>query len=173
MLWYKKQFLLAEKNNATPRFKPPTLWIKIIIVNQKTTIFDIKKYFFKIWNKKLESGLAVSVRMLNKPHSPAPSDYCPPRPLWSARCIASTGSRFFNQPGPIGFPQWPHIDGELSADARSTWHPGQHRPWPQGSSDSGLPVAWITRPATDPSRKKRTKLLNLKSKLWKPRLVLI
>ena len=130
-------------------FELKTFRNDLLVIQQKYELKVKQDYQPKFW--KLVSTYCSGCQI--RRHSPTPSDCCPPRPVWSARFLTSTDSRFINQPGRFGFPRSIHIDDGLGADVGSTYSPSQHDSWPQGSSISGLPVAWITGSATDPSRK--------------------
>uniref|UniRef100_A0A2M4C9D5 Putative secreted protein n=1 Tax=Anopheles marajoara TaxID=58244 RepID=A0A2M4C9D5_9DIPT len=66
-------------------------------------------------------GLALAV------HSGTRSHYCLPRRLLAAGFHPSLGLSLLSQPECLGLLHDTHIDGQLSADAPSTWPSPAHR----------------------------------------------
>lgn len=80
----------------------------------------------------------VSAGLPSGPHSRALSHYHPPRRLLAAGFPPWPGAPLLSQPGAAGLPPRPHIDGGLSADARSPWvntDDGESRPQHLHTSD--------------------------------------
>ena len=77
--------------------------------------------------KKMQKvmGRTILTRLPMQFHSRARSHYCSPRRLLAAGFPLWPGSPLLSQPGHPGLLQGAHIDGELSADAQSTWTPHQ------------------------------------------------
>ena len=93
---------------------------------------------------KKDLGPTVLDGLPNAAYSQARSHYCPTRGLLPAAFPPWAGSSLLRQPGHPRLLRGDHIDAELSADTRSTYHDERQEPRPQVVHQTRPPSHWIT-----------------------------
>ena len=131
---------IQQTNKQTTKKKKQN--ITKLVVKMRTNVSQ--KGILSKKNEKLEPGPTVSDGLPTDAHSRVRSHYCSTRGLLPAGFPPWAGSSLLRQPGNPKLLQDHHIDAELSADTRSTWHAREQNPRPQAVLRLKPPSSWIT-----------------------------
>ena len=100
--------------------------------------------FSHMYSGEKDLGPTILDGLPNAAYSQARSHYCPTRGLLPAAFPPWAGSSLLRQPGHPRLLRGDHIDAELSADTRSTYHDERQEPRPQVVHQTRPPSHWIT-----------------------------